>query len=201
MEAEGARGMQLSLRTGEVRSHPGRTDTICDGIAVGSGCCHAWSPLQVGTPGQLTFALAREVLEDVITVTEEEASEALFHVMERCKLVVEASAVVGVAALLAHRVDITGKTWESTCLDTLTLCSAVAVISGGNIDMAVLANILRRELVLLQRRIQVPCPSPVVADTPHSDHGLYPLARHCAERAAAPRRRSWNQCGRRPQGP
>ena len=69
--------------------------TIADGIAVKS-------------PGELTMSILDNVLDDLISVTDEEISEAIVLILERTKLVVEGAGAVGVAALLAGKVGGTG---------------------------------------------------------------------------------------------
>ena len=85
--------------------------TIADGIAVKKS-------------GRADDEHPRPVLDDMISVTDEEISEAIVLLLERTKLVVEGAGAVGVAALLAGKVGGTG------CV--------VPVLSGGNIDATLL---------------------------------------------------------------
>jgi threonine dehydratase len=121
-----------SLRRGEIVPVDSAL-TIADGIAV-------------KRPGDVTLPLLREWLDDLVVVGEDETAEAMAVLMERCKLVVEGAGAVGVAALLGRQVraPATGTT--------------VAVLSGGNVDAALLAAVVRRHdneagrrLVLLTR--------------------------------------------------
>jgi threonine dehydratase len=107
--------------------------TIADGIAV-------------KRPGDVTLPLLQHWLDDLVVVGEDETAEAMAVLMERCKLVVEGAGAVGVAALLGGQVKppASGTT--------------VAVLSGGNVDAALLAAVVRRHdseagrrLVLLTR--------------------------------------------------
>jgi threonine dehydratase len=107
--------------------------TIADGIAV-------------KRPGELTLALLKQWLDELVVVGEDETAEAMALLMERCKLVVEGAGAVGVAALLGGQVKPTARG------------TTVAVLSGGNVDAALLAAIVRRHeneggrrLVLLTR--------------------------------------------------
>lgn len=59
--------------------------TIADGIAVGK-------------PGQLPFTIIKELVDDVVTVSEDALARALVVLLERNKLVVEPAGAVGVAA-------------------------------------------------------------------------------------------------------
>jgi threonine dehydratase len=60
--------------------------------------------LQATEPGELTFAVNRELVDEVVTVTDDEILAAMAFLFDRLKLVVEPSGAVGVAALLAGRI-------------------------------------------------------------------------------------------------
>ncbi|HEX7746621.1 MAG TPA: threonine/serine dehydratase [Micromonosporaceae bacterium] len=77
----------------------------------------------------LTFAHLRERLDDIVTVTEDEITAALARLVQGARLVVEPSGAVATAAYLFHR-------------DQLPAGRTVAVVSGGNVDPAVLAAAL-----------------------------------------------------------
>jgi len=102
--------------------------TIADGIAVKH-------------PGEFTSAILDEVLDQLVTVSDEEISEAIVLLLERSKLVVEGAGAVGVAALLAGRVSGSGP--------------AVAVLSGGNIDPTMLISVMRHGLTVSGRYLVV----------------------------------------------
>lgn len=102
--------------------------TIADGIAV-------------KTPGELTMSILDRVLDDVISVTDEQISEAIVLLLERTKLVVEGAGAVTVAALLA------GQAGGSGC--------AVPVLSGGNIDATLLISVMRHGLAVAGRYLVV----------------------------------------------
>jgi threonine dehydratase len=93
--------------------------TIADGIAVKQ-------------PGELTMSILSDVLDDIVSVGDEEISEAIVLLLERTKLVVEGAGAVGVAALIAGKVEGGG------CV--------VPVISGGNIDATLLISVMRHGL-------------------------------------------------------
>jgi threonine dehydratase len=78
--------------------------------------------------GQLTFPLVRELVADMVTVSEEEIREAVRFLFARTKLVVEPSGALGVAALLAGGFAGKGRVG--------------VILSGGNVDPAVLLEIL-----------------------------------------------------------
>jgi threonine dehydratase len=82
-------------------------------------------------PSELTFGLLREVLDDVVTVSEDEIRAAVAAIARRARLVAEPSGAVGVAAYLRYKA-------------TLRLGHSVAVVSGGNVDPVSFQEILRR---------------------------------------------------------
>ena len=94
-------------------------ETIADGIAVKQ-------------PGELASRILEGALAPMVEVTDEEISEAIVLLLERTKLVVEGAGAVGVAALLAGRVDGNGH--------------VLALLSGGNIDATLLMSVARRGL-------------------------------------------------------
>ena len=102
--------------------------TIAEGIAV-------------KYPGELTSGLLGDLLESVVTVTDEEISEAIVLLTERAKLVVEGAGAAAMAALLAGRVPGDGPT--------------VAILSGGNIDPTLLIQVMRHGLTLAGRYLVV----------------------------------------------
>jgi len=81
----------------------------------------------------ITFEHVSKLVDDVVTVTEEDISRALLVLLERGKLLAEPAGVVGVAALLA---GVTGP------VET----PAVAVLSGGNIDPMLLLRVIEHGL-------------------------------------------------------
>jgi threonine dehydratase len=128
VEAASAASMQASLETGKLTGVQ-KLDTVCDGIAV-------------KRPGRLTFKIAKDLLSGVVTVEELEVTRTLFMLLERAKIVVEPAGCVGLAAFQHGKINIKGKT-------------AVAVLSGGNIDMSFLSKVVEKELFRLGRSIRV----------------------------------------------
>ena len=102
--------------------------TIADGIAV-------------KRPGDLTLSLIERCVDELVTVAEDEVAEAMVFLLERAKLVVEGAGAVGVAALLGGRLPAPG--------DGAT----VAVLSGGNVDAGLLADVARRHESQAGRRL------------------------------------------------
>ncbi len=102
--------------------------TIADGIAV-------------KRPGTLTLALMSRWVDRIVLVGEDDVAEAMVFLLERAKLVVEGAGAVGVAALLAGHV---AGTRPGT---------TVIVLSGGNVDPGLLAQIARRHESQARRRL------------------------------------------------
>ena len=102
--------------------------TIAEGIAVKH-------------PGELTSALVKDLLDEVVTVTDEEISQAIVLLLERIKLVVEGAGAAPIAALLAGRIDGSGP--------------VTALLSGGNIDPTLLIQVMRHGLTLSGRYLVV----------------------------------------------
>jgi threonine dehydratase len=123
VQAQNAAAFPVSLAAGEVRTVR-TTPTIADGIAV-------------GTPGTITFQIVRDLVDEVLTVTDDETASAMLVLLERAKLVVEPAGAVGIAALLSGRIQNPGRT--------------VAVLSGGNIDPLMMERVISRGLVASDR--------------------------------------------------
>jgi threonine dehydratase len=114
VEAAGAASMQASLAAGRcVRLD--RVDTLADGIAVKS-------------PSPLTLAHVRAFVDELVTVTEEEISQALLLLLERAKAVVEPAGAASLAAVLAGKVPGSGP--------------VAVVLSGGNVDPLLLIKLI-----------------------------------------------------------
>ena len=80
------------------------------------------------SPGEITFALVREHVHDVVTVTDAEIVEAMRFLWERMKLVVEPTGALAAAAALARRVDLRDR-------------RAGVILSGGNVDLKAAAQL------------------------------------------------------------
>ncbi len=118
IEPDTANDTFLSLQKGGIVSTP-QSHSIMDGLLPTA-------------PGDLTFSIMREHLEDVALVTDEEAADALRFLLMRLKLLVEPSGAAPIAALLAGKIPkARGK-------------KVGVVLSGGNVDAGKLAGMLTR---------------------------------------------------------
>ncbi|WP_426565890.1 threonine ammonia-lyase [Angustibacter sp. McL0619] len=137
VQAEAAAAYPASLAAG--RPVPlARMATMADGIAV-------------GCPGEVPYALVSELVDDIVTVSEESLSRALLFLVERAKLVVEPAGAAGVAALLTDSASGRPSSFEAP---------VAVVLSGGNIDPLLLLRVLRHGMAAagryLQFRLRVP---------------------------------------------
>lgn len=126
VQAEIIASTKASLEAGKVTTVPG-AKSLADGISV-------------MTPGDKTFEYIKKYVDEVITVTEDEIAFAMLSLMERSKLIAEGAGATPLAALLSGKIKNAGK-------------NVVAIISGGNIDIAMVSKIIERELTRLSRRI------------------------------------------------
>lgn len=134
IEPMGAMSMKKSFEVG----HPATLDTLktcAEGVAV-------------RRPGDLTFALCREYLDDVITVSEKDIMEAFLLTLEKHKLVAETSGVIPLAAVKKRAAA--GK-------------KIICPISGGNIDMVTISSIINQGMI---SRGRIMCFSVELPDKP-----------------------------------
>ncbi|HEY6180871.1 MAG TPA: threonine ammonia-lyase [Terriglobales bacterium] len=108
--------------------------TIADGIAV----------LRTGDN---TLQLVKKYVDQVVTVTEEEIANAILLLLEREKTLAEGAGAAAIAAVLNYKLPLAGK-------------KVVVLVSGGNIDVTLLARIIERGLVkdgrLVRLRVHLP---------------------------------------------
>jgi len=122
--------------------------TIADGIAV-------------RRVGVRTLPLIQKYVDDIVTVEEEEIANAVLLLLEREKTLAEGAGAAGLAALVNRRIPMIhdSMTRESTTRDK-TGKKVVAIVSGGNIDVTLLARIIERGLVkdgrLVRLRVHLP---------------------------------------------
>jgi len=132
VQAENSAAYPSSLAAGrplDVETRP----TIADGIAV-------------ARPGDLPFEIIRELVDEVVTVSEDDIARALLVLLERAKQVVEPAGAVGVAAILAGKIKAAGPT--------------VTVLSGGNIDPLLLQRVVSHGLAASGRYMTLRIPLP-----------------------------------------
>jgi len=127
VQVEACASFPASLQAGEPIA-VGSARTIADGIAV-------------KRPGELTLKLIDDWVDQILLVSEDEVAEAMVFLLERSKLVVEGAGAVGVAALLSGKLS--GPTRGTTVL----------ILSGGNVDAGLLAEVARRQETQRGRRM------------------------------------------------
>ncbi|MFX0102039.1 MAG: threonine ammonia-lyase [Candidatus Hodarchaeota archaeon] len=134
VEAYGAAAMKYSVEKGKITTLE-IMDTIADGIAV-------------KTPGNLTFNIVSELVDDIVTVNDNQIANAILKLMEEDHIVVEGAGATPVAALLNDMIpELEGK-------------KVVCIISGGNIDVTMLDKIIDKGLVFDNRFMSVDCNIP-----------------------------------------
>ena len=119
MEPAGFDDLARSLKGGARERNAALSGSICDALLA-------------ATPGELTFEVARRNLVGGLAVTDEEAKAAVRYAFEELKLVLEPGGAVSLAAILAGKLPLRGKT-------------VAAVLSGGNIDPSLFAEIIQEQ--------------------------------------------------------
>lgn len=119
VQAVGACSMHNSLKN-DKRECLTSVSTFADGIAV-------------KTPGEITFGLCEQYVDEIVTVTDDEIATAILTLMEEQKLVAEGAGAVSVAAVMFDKLPLAGK-------------KVCAVVSGGNIDVNILSRVISRGL-------------------------------------------------------
>ena len=115
--------MHDSVKQGSITSSGGDR-TIADGISV-------------KVPGQLTFSIIKELIDEIVLVDDVEITKAMFLLMERMKFVVEPAGAASLAYLISKKPS-PGK-------------KVVAVLAGGNVDMYLLGQIVDKGLAAMGR--------------------------------------------------
>ena len=127
--------MRESWKSGEVKISKG-SSTIADGISV-------------KVPGETTFSIIREMIDDIVLVDDSEIIKAMFLLMERTKFVVEPAGAAALAYVISRRPS-PGK-------------KVVCIMGGGNIDMYLLGQIVDRGLATMGRLLKI---SMILPDRP-----------------------------------
>jgi len=127
--------------------------TLADGIAVKQ-------------PGVITKPLIDRWVDDIVSVEENLVADAMVMLMERSKLFVEGGGAVGLSALMASKIKLNAT--GSTCL----------VLSGGNADIGLIPNLIRRHETKVDRRLIL------AARLPDRPGALVDLLKVCANLSA-----------------
>ncbi len=127
--------MKNSLEAGELKSVVGDR-TIADGISVKK-------------PGQITFNIIKELIDDIVLVDDDQIVKTMFLLMERAKMVVEPAGAAGLAYLLGAKPS-PGK-------------KVVPILCGGNVDMYLLGQIVAKGLTQMGRLVKL---SVLLSDKP-----------------------------------
>ncbi|MDR3262805.1 MAG: threonine ammonia-lyase [Clostridiales bacterium] len=136
VQAEKADAIRRSFKCGKLTALD-NIFTIADGIAVKK-------------PGDLTFSLIKDYVDDIVTVTDEEIASAIIELIERTKQIVEPAGAAALAAILNNKFDIRG-------------LNAVCVLSGGNIDVGFIHKIIEKGLIGRGRELNL---SVIMRDVP-----------------------------------
>lgn len=120
VEAAGAASMLASRNEKKIVSLP-KVSTIADGIAV-------------KTPGSLTFDLIQKYVDEIVTVTDTEIAHTAYLLLQRAKILAEPAGVTAMAAALYRKSNLSGM-------------NVVPVVSGGNINMQLLEQIVEKGMV------------------------------------------------------
>ncbi len=142
VQTDAAPAMAESFRAGRIVTCPAAR-SVADGIAV-------------KRPAERTFDIVRRYVDDVVTVSEEEIRAAIIRLLEAGKTLAEGAAATTLAAVAGNRIpDLAGR-------------HAVLLLSGGNIDLAIVARIVDRSLAeshrLVRFRTHVPDRPGALAD-------------------------------------
>lgn len=121
VQSENVHGMAASYRAGQMTTYK-KDNTIADGC-------------NVATPGVLTYEITKALVDDIILVSEDEIKAGMFALVQRNKVVSEGAGALATAALLSGKLKhyIEGK-------------KTVSVISGGNIDMDRISQIINPKI-------------------------------------------------------
>ncbi len=119
VQVAGAPSMYNSIKDGEIECLSS-VSTIADGIAVKK-------------PGENTYALVKEYVDEIALVTDDEVASAILALIEKQKMIAEGAGAAAVAAVMFNKFDLDGK-------------RVAAVVSGGNIDVTSLSRVIDRGL-------------------------------------------------------
>lgn len=128
VQAAGAPSMYNSIKEDKIVTLE-EVKTIADGI-------------KVKVPGENTFQLVKDYVDEIVTVSEDEISSAILALIEQQKMIAEGAGAVSVAAVMFDKLPIKGK-------------KVVCVVSGGNIDVTILSRVIKRGLMNTGRNANI----------------------------------------------
>lgn len=124
VQAQGASAMFDSIHQ-HALTRTDKVTTFADGIAV-------------KRPGEMTYEICGQFLDDLVTVNDDEIAAAILKLMEDEKVIAEGAGAISVAALLFNKIPEKGK-------------KIVPIVSGGNIDVTILSRVITRALLTTGR--------------------------------------------------
>jgi threonine dehydratase len=128
VESKAFPAMKESIEKGSLQSKKGEF-TIADGIAVKA-------------PGKLTYEIAKRYLDDIVLIDDNSIVKTMFLLMERSKLVVEPAGAASLAYLLTNGHKNKNK-------------KIVSILSGGNVDMYLLGQVVAKGLLQMNRLLKI----------------------------------------------
>jgi len=124
------------------KSFPSMHDSLKQGSPTASGGGRTIADgISVKIPGQLTFAVIKELIDEIVLVDDVEITKAMFLLMERMKYVVEPAGAVSLAYLISKKPAIGKK--------------VVLILAGGNVDMYLLGQIVDKGLAAMGRLLKL----------------------------------------------
>ncbi len=120
VQAEGAQAMLKSMNAKRIVSMKDMS-TIADGIAV-------------KTPGEKTLQIIKDHVDKIVTVSDAEIAQTMYHLLQRAKLIVEPAGAASLAAMLHKKVTYSKK-------------NVVCVLSGGNVNLSLLDQVIEQGMM------------------------------------------------------
>ena len=139
VESEAYPAMKRSVEMGSLQAVKAGY-TIADGISIKS-------------PGNITFEIIKEFIDDIVLVDDSTIVKTMFLLMERAKLVIEPAGTASLAYLLSISHDIDDNKIRTSINDKKK--NVVVVLSGGNIDMYLLGQIVAKGLMQTGRLFKI----------------------------------------------
>ena len=133
VESNAFPAMKESLAEGSLQSIKAG-HTIADGISIKS-------------PSNLTYEITNEYLDEVVTIDDSSIVRTMFLLMERSKLVVEPAGAASLAYLISNR--------RHTSSNNNKNGNVVALLSGGNVDMYLLGQVVAKGLMQMDRMLKI----------------------------------------------